>query len=247
MSVSADKQKHTNPENQNKKESDKEESSASIQIDNDSSHHSEEEDIAPIRVVRQAAKPMKTYAISREKKKSFTKTSYTFYFHIQGDVKYWAHSPKRHPDASIPIFPANSDTYDHIMLIGNGCSSFSLRKVDSSTELVTVNIVTDASLLRLPRRSVVYIFPEMGCQTFELESKQPSKGAQGHWILNFENKFVIPSVKNTIYCEKTGTAFGGNEMLMMRKIGQDAYEIDASESIPILAVFSIGLALCLSK
>lgn len=246
MSVSADEQKAAKTEKKSEQDSE-EDSSVSIQLDHDSSHNSEEEDIAPIRIVRQVSKPMVTYALSREKKKSFTKTSYTFYFHRQGDVKYWAHSPKRHPDDSIPIFAANSDTPSHMMLVGNGCSSFSLRKLESSTELVTVNIVTDASLLRLPRRSVVYIFPEMGCRSFELESKQPSKGARGHWILNFENKFVIPSVKNTIYCEKTGTAFGGNEMFMLRKIGKDAYEIDASESIPLLAVFSISLSLCLSK
>lgn len=225
-----------------------EESSGSVEIDQNTPDNSDDEDVAPIRITRQVPRPMATYGLSREKKKSFMNTSYTFNFHVHGNSKYWTKTSKRHPDGSIPIYTTGSEDVGYVLLVGNGCSSFSLRKDDeSSTELVTVNIVTDASLLRLPRRSVVYIFPEMGGPAFELESKQPSKGARGHWILNFENKFVIPSVKNTVYCEKTGTTLGGNEVLMMRKIGTDAYELDASENIPELAVFAIGLSLCLSK
>lgn len=224
-----------------------ESSEESIHIDED--NEEEEEDIAPIQIVHQSVQPMTTFGFSKETKKSLFNAKYKFSMHLDGEVKYWASTKTRYPKGKVPIYEGSETTeFSYYLIVGNSCSMFSLRnKANESEDLMTMSIMNDASLLRLPRRSNVYILEGLGVPPLELASRQPSKSARGNWILNFEKRYVIPSVKNTVLYEKRIGERNGSDLLMMRKIGKKAFELDVTGNIPMIAVFAVGLSLSLSK
>ena len=222
-------------------------SEESIHIDEDP--HEEEEDIAPIHITHQVVQPMTTFGLSKEAKKSLFSAKYKFTMHIQGDVKFWAQTKTRYPKGKIPIYEGEEmNESEYYLIAAKSCSLFSLRnKANDGEDLMTMNIMNDASLLRLPRRSNVYLLEGLGVPPLELASRQPSKSARGNWILNFEKRYVVPSVKNTVLYEKRIGERDGSDLLMMRKIGNKAFELDVTGNIPMIAVFAVGLSLCLSK
>jgi hypothetical protein len=68
---------------------------------------------------------------------------------------------------------------------------------------------------------------------------------KGEWVLDFGRKYAVASEKNIIFVIE-GHPESGN-VICMRKLTSNSYEMDVSLDISSRIVFAIGLSLCLAK
>lgn len=212
---------------------------------------SEEESDPPIvKISHFEAKSSVTYAISRKLKSSIRGKRYYYYFYSNSTLKYCAKAKTRHPDSNILIYEGKNahikGKSQFILSINQESTNFSLKKSDESDEeIMTLKVFLDSALLMLPRHVDVQILPSSGISQMSLTTKKPKLSARGNWILDFHDKFTIPSEKNMIFVSSKDN--DGTELLFIRKISPEGMEIDLCTNIPEICVFSIGLSIFLAK
>ena len=120
--------------------------------------------------------------------------------------------------------------------------AFSLRKNDQKeTELLAISMIQLNSKNEPKSVVVAYTFDVMD-KKVELISKNPVLSSDGTWILDFNERYTIPSKENAILLDKET----GNEIIAVRKIEEDNIEIDALDSVPPVYAFSICLSFWIS-
>lgn len=195
-------------------------------------------------------KPSITYAISRKLKSSIRGKRYYYYFYSNSVLTFCAKAKTRHPDSSILIYEGEDahlkGESPFILDITEDSTIFSLKKSNKlDEEMMTLKIFLDSALLMLPRHVDVQIFPSAGSPQILLTTKKPKLSARGHWILDFHDKFTIPSEKNMIFVSSKDE--NSTELIFIRKISSDGMEIDLCTNISEICVFAIGLSIFLAK
>lgn len=191
-----------------------------------------------------------TYAISRQFKTSIRGKRYYYYFYSNSVLKYCAKAKTRHPESCIQICEGENAHVKckspYTLNINQESTVFSLRKGDNSgEEMMILKIFANSAMLMLPRHVDIQILPLMGIPSMLLTTKRPKLSARGNWILDFNNKFTIPSEKNMIFVSSKD--IDGAELLFIRKISSNGMEIDLCTDMPEIGVFAIGLSIFLAK
>jgi hypothetical protein len=210
----------------------------------------EEIDLPEIEVPNAAAEPFVTYGLTRERRSSIYGKRFYFTFYLQGNLLFRAKAKGRNPSDAIAIATQHEvhlrGNCGFYLIHQNDSTFFSLRKeAPTGVELLTVTIHKTSPILAIPPHSVVKVLSEIGVPALNLESKRPKMTLRREWKLDFGRRFVVPSEKNAIFVIDDEMA--DHELVLVRKIGSAAFEIEVSERIPAIAGFSIALSLCLAK
>lgn len=68
--------------------------------------------------------------------------------------------------------------------------------------------------------------------------KPQKEEEKGHWTLDFNGKYAIPSVKNCILVKESSN----DHMISFRRISSNSCEIDARDYFPPICLFALGLS-----
>lgn len=212
----------------------------------------EEEDLNPpvIKMKHIKTNPSITFALFRKLKSSLRGKRYYYYFYSNGNPVFCAKTKNRHPDSNVLIYEgtkAHIKGESQYLLVTNQESTiFSLKKCDKlDEEMLTLKFFYDSALLNLPKHIDIQIFPCIGISKMSLTTKKPKVSSRGNWILDFHDKFTIPSEKNMIFVPSKDK--NGPDLLLVRKISPDGMEIDSYTNIPEVGIFAIGLSIFLAK
>ena len=218
-----------------------------IIIDN----NSEDEDIPLIIFSKQQsfkfATPI-TYAIARKIKQKIRGKRYYYYLYSNSKIKYCSKTKSRHPSHHITIHKgnkirSNAKSKYHLQ-IENHCTKFSLKN-QHNEDLLCLTINIDSTILKLPRIISIQINQALGVPSFSLTTKTPGVSSRGDFILDFHNKFTLPSEKNNIFVPSND--IDGPYLLVTRKISTNDIEIDVNIELPEFAVYAIGLGIFIAK
>lgn len=218
-------------------------SSSNPQNRRDSGVPAEEPDMEPIYVSHEDVPQMTTFGLTCTRSKSLLKKTCEFALLIDGAVKFSAKTKAHMSSGTIVILEDGCETYT--LKVSTRFPMFSLHRIDDpATDMLTMNITGDGSLMSLPRKLSIYLHSGSAAPTMEIGSRAPTKSVRGNWTLDFKRRHVIASVKNAVLCEKTSGSREGHDLLMIRKIGQSAFELDVADTIPIIIAFAVGIAQC---
>ena len=152
----------------------------------------------------------------------------------------------RNPEQQIPLFEGpvvnfkKNSTYT--LIADKELKSFSLKNGDKKgDEMMNMKVCFD-SLLILPKHIDVQVFtsPEISMTT-----KFPKMSTRGHWVLDFNGKFTIPSERNMIFVNAKEKE--GSNLIMVRQISNDEIEIDLCIDMDEIGVFALGLSIFIAK
>jgi hypothetical protein len=211
---------------------------------------SSEEDLPMIEVPNTIPETFSTFGLTREQRSTIYGKRYYFTFYFQGNLLFRAKVKGRNPSDPISISTKHEvhlrGGCEFYLIPHNDSTFFSLRKESlDGIELLNVTIQKTSSVLAIPPHSVVKILPEIGIPRLTLSSKRPRMTLHREWKLDFGRRFVIPSEKNAIFVIDDDRA--DHELLLVRKIGSAAFEVDIAKQIPEITGFAIGLSLCVAK
>jgi hypothetical protein len=207
----------------------------------------DDEDVAPIVVPTPDFGPRATFGLARERRSSIRGSRYFFSFYLSGDLVLRAKAKGRFPAAPVAI-TAQQEVHlrggsEYQLVPQQGCSTFSLRRADA--ELARIVISNRSPLLMTPAHTTVQLFDEIGCPAIGLVSRRPKMSIQGKWELDFGRRFLVRSQKNAVFVQQ-GPA-NDAELVAVRKIGTNSFEVDMVQNIPPIAGFAVALSLCLAK
>lgn len=189
-----------------------------------------------------------TYVIEREIVYGFTGRSFLYFFLRNDECLFSSKAKERHPSSKIPIKIGN-DVHIGIggeySLFSNSDSREFVLKQTSCPEfdLFRFEIINVKSFVPKPRQCRAIIYPVDSFPTqMILTTKPPQMTSKGTFVLDFHDRFTIPSEKNSIFVyEKIKR--NSPEVASVRKIGRNHIEIIIDERIPPVIAFSLGLCL----
>lgn len=209
-----------------------------------------------VSIVISQPEPVKSISYALIRKKSRLKAVFTFEFTkvplenevqaAQGDeVIISAKCKGRHPKSAIAIKNGPevhmSQPCDLYMIPENSSTEFKLRKsaIDGPI-LMSAQVTHNMQNLLRPRLITINIEEESGIPKQVLVTRTPKMLRNGMFALDFHNHFTLPSEKNAIFFDQS-KGQNSPDLCSVRKTGTDTLEIIASEKLPDLIVFSIGL------
>ncbi|OHS94470.1 hypothetical protein TRFO_11083 [Tritrichomonas foetus] len=188
-----------------------------------------------------------TYLITRESKMHLNGKRIFFSF-FDGNKQIYAAKCKSKNAESVFIMKGKQvhlgETADAIILVGNEGSDFSLRKSSNSgDEIITVRIVPPKTPADTARKMAVTFFMPKDGTPARITSKNPGLNPDGKVEHDFEGHFAVSSMKNAVLVAKAN----GPNLVLIRKTGPDAIEIDVRFEHEDLWIFAIGIASFLSR
>ena len=187
----------------------------------------------------------KTYRIVRKNKRSVR--GLRVYFTIFDDkVPLYSTKMKgRHPSGPLPIAKGSEMHYRMTdfagyLLNGNKHSQFSLRAKDPyGNELMSTQFHLHDGRKDAPRDITANFFAADSIVPQKIVNKRPEFNPDGYWELDFGNRRLITSVRNTIFIREEDEV----EFVVVRKVSKNEIEVDAVEVMSPLCVFAIVLSL----
>ena len=132
---------------------------------------------------------------------------------------------------------------DFYMLTNKSHEVFSLRaKSPNGEEMFVFSEYQIISIDDPKNISVVYKKSETDQRKVKFINKKPTKQSDGNWVLDFSERYTVPSKKNAILIDEET----GKEMIVVRKVENFEIELDAYEPIPPIYVFAVALSFWLS-
>ncbi|OHT04584.1 hypothetical protein TRFO_27912 [Tritrichomonas foetus] len=188
-----------------------------------------------------------TYLITRDSKMHFNGRRLFFSF-FDGSNQLYAAKCKSKNAESVFIMKGTKvhlgETADALVLVGNDSSDFSLRKnTNVDDEIMTIRIIPPKTPADTARKLTVSFFSPKDGTPARLTSKNPKLNPDGKVEHDFEGHFAVSSTKNAVLVAKAN----GPSMLLIRKTGPDAIEIETRFEHEDLWIFTIGIASFLSK
>lgn len=187
----------------------------------------------------------KLYRVLRWSKRSIRGLRVNFAI-LDGEKALFSTKMKgRHPSGPLPIAKGRemhyrSGSYAAFLLSGNNHSQFSLRARDQfGNELLSVQYALHEGRRSDPRDIVVNFFVADTMIPNRLVNRRPEYNPDGYWELDFGEKPIISSIRNTIFVRESDNV----QFVVVRKVSKDEVEVDAVEVISPLAVFAIVLTL----
>jgi hypothetical protein len=184
------------------------------------------------------------YVVQRQQKKRITGIS-TYFTIATNDQPLYTGKFKK---TQVLIFDAGKDPRsvenpDAVLLIANEQRDYALRKQVQSDDILTIRFLPPESPLDNARKMFISFFKQDDCVPQRLVSKNPKLSADGKITHDFDNRFAIASVKNVVLSAKPD----GPGMIMVRKAGPDALEVEVRFEHQPLWVFAVGMASYLTK
>jgi hypothetical protein len=191
--------------------------------------------------------PSTFYTVTRERRKHLNGES--IFFSIAGSDSKEKMFTCKYKKSRIYIFKAGriprlSEEPDAVMLVGCDFTNFSLRQSIASKELMTVQFGAPRAPSEHGRKVAINLFAAVGAQPAEkLISQNPTDMPDGSTAHAFDGRFAIESVKNTVLVSRRN----GPPLVLVRKEGKNALEIEARCPHEAEWVFAIGIASFLAK
>ena len=186
------------------------------------------------------------YLVTRDKKMNIKGRRIMFAL-FEGSNQLYSAKCKSNNPKSVFIMKGSKikhgETADALILVGNNSSDFSLRKnINSGDEIMSVRFAQPKISNTFRKMNIIFFAPKEGTPA-RLRNKNPALNLDGNPEYDFEGRFAIESTKNTILVPQND----GPNMLLIRKTGKDAIEIEARFEHDSLWIFTAGIASFLSK
>lgn len=182
------------------------------------------------------------------KTKSSMLGGYCTHFQLALDDKQLFHAKvkKMNQVEPIPVGPGTEVHYrgkqDYLLLTNSTHEAFSLREsTPTGNEMLVVSMYQIVSVDEPKTVRVVYKNMN-GEGTKILVSRKPTQAEDGTWILDFSDRYTIPSRKNAILVDENTN----EEVLAIRKVEDNEIEIDAVVTVSPLYVFATALSFWLA-
>ena len=143
----------------------------------------------------------------------------------------------------IPIAAGTEAHYskgnDFYLLTNKSHEAFSLRaKKPNGKEIAILTMYQIISIDDPKNIQLLYNRSESDDTKIKLVNRKPTLQADGTWVLDFSERYTIPSKKNAILVDDET----GKEMIVVRKVEENEIELDAFEPIPPIYVFALAVA-----
>jgi hypothetical protein len=208
--------------------------------------------------------PLPAYPTSVEPERKLTTFSYTiersanrtlkgarthFQFSLNGEDLLHSKLKSDSPDM---IFISKgsamhfSDTqYEGVLLVSDDLTSYSVRRKNQyGDELAAVRFTSKPPVQKAkqPRNVKVTFFGQKPALPPTIGNRVPVRSLLGKWSLDFGNRPIVSSVKNTILVDGDD-----REICAVRKTAANTMALDAVEDMDPLIVFAIGITSFLCK
>ncbi|EAY11792.1 hypothetical protein TVAG_458640 [Trichomonas vaginalis G3] len=194
-------------------------------------------------------KTVEYFSCQRTSKFTMRGREYTFTFYVNGQPQFLATCVGRYPSKPIEIKYHDSyskiDTTLHSLMPSQQNTHFILNIRNSEIPIMVMDVTPECSLSKTPRKTQVGIFDEDGKLKLEMFSRLPIL-RDGKWSLDFNNRSVIPSDKNTIF-QSIDLQRHSHEMIAIRKVNPTTLYADCSTEFSPIAVFGIMLSIFISR
>lgn len=132
---------------------------------------------------------------------------------------------------------------DFYLLTNKTHEAFSLRaKNPKGKEIMILTMYQIVSIDEPKVVSITYNKSETSTEVVKLENQKPVLQTDGTWVLDFSERYTIPSKENAILVdEKTG-----KEMIVIRKVEENEIQLDSFEPIPPYIVFAVAVSFWLA-
>jgi hypothetical protein len=200
-----------------------------------------------IRLPTLSVRPVTTYGIVRRQTSYFGRKTFRYSFFRSEKILFSAKAKSRYPVQPVLIKgPSNPNSVTSLRykLVPVSPTAFRLRDSAHST-LLALRISTTGANWMSPPHANVSIFDCNGFPDLKLTSRPPTVSKNGEYVLDFGKKYAVPSEKNAIFVID-GDLDSGN-VITMRKLASNSYEMDVNVDLKAIFVFAIGLSLCLAK
>ena len=128
---------------------------------------------------------------------------------------------------------------DFYLLTNKSHEAFSLRsKKPNGKEIFTLTMYQIISIDDPKNIQLLYNRSESDDTKIKLINRKPTQQPNGNWVLDFSERYTIPSKKNAILIDEET----GKEMIVVRKVEENEIELDAFEAIPPIYVFALAVA-----
>jgi hypothetical protein len=127
-----------------------------------------------------------------------------------------------------------------VLFVQENATNFSVRRDSQYGEelaRIAYGRQSTAQNGKCPRLVFVRVFSASAEVPDRLFSRKPSVSCVGNWSLDFGNRTVVTSVKNTILVDKEDV-----ELCAVMKTENDVLRIDSIEAIDPLVVFALGVS-----
>lgn len=189
-----------------------------------------------------------TYSCIKAKASKFGGGS-CIHFQLSLDDKNLFHSKVKKMSQTEPI-PVGAGTEVHyrgkqeyVLLCNATHEAFSLReKSPTGPEVLVISMYQIVSIDEPKTVRVVYKNLHNSGHTC-LVSRKPIKNPDGTWMLDFCERYTIPSKRNAILVDEQTLS----EVLVIRKVEEFEIEIDAIATVPPLYVFGTALSFWLAS
>lgn len=200
-----------------------------------------------------------TYFFTYKKIETMKGPRFHYQFTLNEVPLFHTKTKVRHPTDPVRISSGNEchfsqKEYEGYLLINKKRNTFSLHnKTINGPELMNVEIhhVKGPS----PKNTRV-IFKNFS-EPVEDDNANPNNRSQkdlilinlkpkkeeGHWTLNFNGKYAIPSVKNCILVKESSE----DPVILFRRVSSNSCEIDAPDYYSPLCLFALGLSFFMSS
>lgn len=195
-----------------------------------------------------------TYSFSYKKIETIKGPRFHYQLSLNENPLFHSKAKLRHPNDPVRISSGSEchfsqHEYEGYLLTNKKRNAFSLRsKTKNGPELMIIELsqvkgpnpkntrvifknftepVEDDSANNKPQNDLILV-----------NMKPKKEEEKGHWTLNFNGKFAIPSVKNCILVKECTD----DQMISMRRVSTKSCEIDAFDYFPPLCLFALGLS-----
>lgn len=192
-----------------------------------------------------------TYVFTYQKKETLKGPRFHYQLTLNGTPLFHTKTKLRHPKGKARISSGNAchfsqKEFEGFLKISKKKNFFSLhQKTINGPELMSIELTPTKGPIPKNTKVILKDFSNPinngivanNIKDLTLVNLKPKKEGNGHWTLNFNGKYAIPSVKNCILV-KDGAE---DQLITIRRISSNSCEIDALDIFSPLCLFALGL------
>lgn len=174
---------------------------------------------------------------------------FTYSLYKNGVIIFSAKAIGRYPTKPIDVYCFEnrqpSSTPQYTLIPSQQNTHFVLQNKSQDAALMVFDLKPECSLSRTPRKTLVGLLDDQGNVKTEMVSRLPIL-RDGKWWLDFNNRKVIASEKNTIF-QSVSEKRHSEELIAVRKIDQKTLVADCAREFDPIVVFGLMVSLYCSK
>lgn len=165
---------------------------------------------------------------------------FTFQFTLDEDHLFITKMKGKHPTIPIPIgngaeIPKSTDT-EYVLIPSKDFHQFSMTQ--NGEEVFSCELEPVDPNRKSPKKITAHWIPKTG-QQYHLKSRMPELQPDGEYVLDFQERFAKPSIKNAIFADvETDQIY-----IMLRRLDEWEMNCEARPEIPPILVFALLLSI----